>query len=172
VKLNSPVSLAAALWIAVIVGSPLAACQCKSASERAVEERNHDLSQLPQGVGGVMEQLAAEAAARRKEAETISIEAVLERSKVPSTPPHQVLGRTLLAHYCASAESSDGFTVTVCEYPSVEQATHGAAEAKLVHGAVSGWQAKARKKSLLEVVARSDAKPQSVQAVLTAFDEL
>lgn len=165
--MNSRVSLAAAIWIGVLSsGCP------KDSAEKAKEQRNRDLAALPQAVGGVGEQLAAEVASRSSDAETIRIEAVLERSKVPAAAPSQTLGRTLIANYCASAQSPDGFTVTVCEYPSAEQATRGLAEAKLVHGAVSGWQAKVKKKSLLEVVARTDAKVESVQAVIAAFDAL
>ncbi len=119
-----------------------------------------------------MEQLAAEAGSRSKDPETIAIETVVTKSGVAFDAPQQVLGRTVLAKYCASARTNDGFLITVCEFPSVEQAVRGAAEVTAVRGKLSGWQSKQRKKSTLEVVARSDAKKESVDAVLAAFDTL
>jgi hypothetical protein len=119
-----------------------------------------------------MEQLAAEAGARSKDPETIAIETVVTKSGVAFDAPQQVVGRTVLAAYCATARSNDGLTVTVCEFPSIEQAVRGAAELTAVRGKLSGWQARQRKKSTLEVVARSDATKESVDAVLRAFDAL
>lgn len=119
-----------------------------------------------------MEQLAAEKASRQQDGDTITIEAVMQKSGVTFDAPQQTLGRAVLALYCGTATSADGFTITHCEYPSLEQAVRGAAEIKTVRGATSGWTFKARKKSTLEVVARSDAKKESVDAVLAAFDAL
>ncbi|MBE2251876.1 MAG: hypothetical protein IAE78_20240 [Myxococcus sp.] len=168
-------SLLAPFWIAVCALPAAGGCQCresKPATAAVEEQRNRDLAALPQAVGGLMEQLAAEASAREKDADTLSLEAVVAKSGVAFEAPQQMLGRTVLARYCASARSNDGLTVTVCEYPSVDQAARGAAEVTAVRGKVSGWQAKQRKKSVLEVVARSDAKPESVASVLAAFDAL
>lgn len=119
-----------------------------------------------------MEQLSAESGARSRDADTIAIETVVTKSGVAFEAPQQVLGRTVLAQYCATARSNDGLLITVCEFPSVEQAVRGAAEVTALRGKLSGWQSKQRKKSTLEVVARSDAKKESVDAVLSAFDAL
>lgn len=119
-----------------------------------------------------MAQLTLEASSRTNDSETVRIEAVIERSKVQASAPEQVMGGPTLAQYCASATSPDGFSFTVCEYPSADQATRGAAEAKLVRGGMSGWQVKTRKKSVLELVVRSDAKQESVQAVIGAFESM
>lgn len=119
-----------------------------------------------------MEQLAAEKASRQQDGDTIAIEAVIQKSGVTFDAPQQTLGRAVLALYCGMATSPDGFTITHCEYPSLEQAARGAAEIKAIRGGTSGWTFKARKKSTLEVVARSDAKKESVDAVLSAFDAL
>jgi len=119
-----------------------------------------------------MEQLGAEAGGRSKDRETITIENVVAKSAITFDAPQQALGRTVLAQYSASARSNHGFLITVCEFPSVGQAVRGSAEVTAVRGKLSGWQSKQRKKSVLEVVARSDAKKESVDAVLAAFDAL
>jgi hypothetical protein len=119
-----------------------------------------------------MEQLAAEKASRLKDGDTIAIEAVIQKSQVAFEAPQQTLGRAVLALFCGTATSPDGFTIIHCEYPTLEQAARGAAEIKAVRGATSRWTFKARKKSTLEVVARSDAKKESVDAVLAAFEAL
>ncbi len=162
-------------WIALSAVFLASGCQCKPANRTPAlpdDQRNRDLSALPLGVGGLMEQLAAEAGARSKDPETIAIETVVTKSGVAFDAPQQVVGRTVLAVYCATARSNDGLTVTVCEFPSIEQAVRGAAELTAVRGKLSGWQARQRKKSTLEVVARSDATKESVDAVLRAFDAL
>ena len=119
-----------------------------------------------------MEQLAAEAGSRSKDAETIAIETVVAKCGLAFDAPQQVLGRTVLAKYCATARSNEGLIITVCEFPTAEQAARGAAEVTSVRGKLAGWQSKLRKKSLLEVVARSDAKKESVDVVLAAFEAL
>lgn len=158
------------IWISILALGLSVGCRDRAA--RAAEVRQRDLEALPVAVGGVMEQLGAEATARERSSETISLEAVIARSGEAFGAPQQVLGRTTLARYCASAESAAGFRVTVCEYPSVEQAGRGASEAKLVRGSSSGWQGQTRKKSVLEVVSRSNAEPQRVARVVAAFREL
>lgn len=176
---NPRAPLPAPFWIAVFALGLAGGCQCKQtlaepkpAAPVVNEQRNRDLAALRPPIGGIPEQLQAEADSRLKDAETITIEQVVETSKVTFEPRGQVLGRTVLALFCGTATSPDGFTVTVCEFPSLEQATRGAAEIAAVRGKVSGWQSKAKKKSVLEVVARSDAKKESVDAVLAAFDKL
>lgn len=165
--MNPRVSLAGLIWIAAF------SLGCtKGAAEKAKEQRVQDLAALPQAVGGAAAQLSLEASSRTNDSETVRIEAVIERSKVSASAPQQVMGRPTLAQYCATATSGDGFSLTVCEYPSADQATRGAAEAKLLRGAMSGWQVKTRKKSVLELVVRSDAKHESVQAVIGAFESL
>ncbi len=176
---NSRAPLLAPFWIAVFASAFVGGCQCKQplAEQKPVgpavnEQRNRDLAALRPPIGGIPEQLQAEADSRLKDGETITIEQVVEASKVTFEPRGQVLGRTVLALFCGTATSPDGFTVTVCEFPTLEQATRGAAEIAAVRGKVSGWQSKAKKKSVLELVARSDAKQESIDAVLAAFDKL
>ena len=175
---NSRAPLPAPFWIAVFALGLAGGCQCKQpvAEPKPVsfvnEQRNRDLAALRPPIGGIPEQLQAEADSRLKDAETVTIEQVVEASKVPFESREQVLGRTVLALYCGMATSPDGFTMTVCEYPTLEQAARGAAQVEAVRGKVSGWQSKAKKKSVLELVVRSDAKKESVDAVLAAFDRL
>lgn len=176
---NPRAPLPAPFWIAVFALGLAGGCQCKQplaepkpAVPAVNEQRNRDLAALRPPIGGIPEQLQAEADSRLKDAETVTLEQVIDASKVMFEPSGQVLGRTVLALYCGTATSPDGITVTVCEFPTVEQATRGAAEIAAVRGKVSGWQSKAKKKSVLEVVARSDAKKESVDAVLAAFDRL
>lgn len=176
---NSRAPLPAPIWIAVFALSLAGGCQCKQTLAEpkpvavdANEQRNRDLAALKPPIGGIPEQLQAEADSRLKDADTITLEQVVDASKVTFESRAQVLGRTVLALYCGTATSVDGFTVTVCEFPTLEQAARGATEIATVRGKVSGWQSKAKKKSVLEVVARSDAKKESVDAVLAAFDRL
>ncbi|MBM4780868.1 MAG: hypothetical protein GQE15_24490 [Archangiaceae bacterium] len=176
---NSRAPLPAPFWIAVFALGLAGGCQCKQtlADPRPVapvvnEQRNRDLAALRPPIGGIPEQLQAEADSRLRDSETITLEQVVEASKVPFEAQQQVLGRTVLALYCGTATSPDGMMATVCEFPTLEQATRGAAEIAAVRGKVSGWQSKAKKKSVLELVVRSDAKKESVDAVLAAFDRL
>lgn len=176
---NPRAPFVAPLWIAAFALQLAGGCQCKqtiaapAAPGPAVnEQRNQDLAALRPPIGGIPEQLQGEVDSRLKDAETVTIEQVVEASKVPFESRQQVLGRTVLALFCGTATSPDGFTLTVCEYPTVDQASRGAAEIAAVRGKMSGWQSKAKKKSVLEVVARSDAKKESVDAVLAAFDRL
>lgn len=174
-RLNPPASLAAPYWIAVFSLSLWSACQCRNAAPATVDvaqQRNQDLAALPVAIGGLAEQLAAEEKARKPDADTIRLEAVVERSGVAFGPAQQLLGRPTLAHYCAQARSTSGLAVTVCEYPSVDQARRGLEEAKLVRGKSDGWQGLHRKASVLEVIARSDAPKEHLTAVLQAFDAL
>jgi hypothetical protein len=176
---NPRAPFVAPYWIAVFALGLAGGCQCKQplADAKPVapvvnEQRNRDLAALRPPLGGIPDQLQAEADSRLKDAETITIEQVVEASKVTFESRQQVLGRTVLALFCGTATSPDGFTVTVCEFPTLDQATRGAAEIAALHSKMSGWQSKAKKKSVLEIVARSDAKKESVDAVLAAFDRL
>lgn len=119
------------------------------------------------------DQLRAEAGARTGDTATMeALIASLTKEGVTFTPPQQGFGKNLLAIYCATADSSDGMIITVCEYPSPEQARRGAEVAGLIGTKTSGFQSRVSKKSVLIVVARSDALPDHVAKVLSTFDVL
>jgi len=123
-------------------------------------------------MGGLNEVLAAEAAARLKDPETITLEAVkaaAEAKGVTFTGGQQVLGRTMLALYCANFDSADGLTVTICEYPTAEQAKRGEAETNLIQQTTAGHQSHLRGKSVLHLIVRSTVPKASLDAVLAAF---
>lgn len=86
--------------------------------------------------------------------------------------PRQSLGRTVLALYCASADSPSGLAVTVCEYPGVEQAKRGLTEVTAVRGKMTGWQATVAKQSVLELLVRPGVPTEKVEAVRAAFQRL
>lgn len=165
-----PNRVGASVWCLVaIVG--LSGCKCAEPNkpDAGDVQREADLSVLPQAGGSLQDQLAAEAAARTKD--TPTLEGVIERAAgVPFAAPRQSYGRKLLAIYCASVDSLDGLIVTVCEYPTPEQAKRGEAEANLLNAKLPGHQSRVRKKSVLHVVARSDTPATSVEKVLGAFD--
>jgi hypothetical protein len=144
---------------------------CKPNAE---EQRKRDLAALPQG-GSLPGQLQAEAAARLGDADTITFEklkAALEKDGVMLGPTRQVVARNQLAIFCAAADSNDGLIVTVCEYPSPEQAKRGEIEANLVADKIAGHSSKVRKKSVLHLVHRSDTPDAQVAKVFAAFERL
>ena len=127
---------------------------------------------LPQGVG-LEGQLAAEAAARSSEADTIRIEQVLGSladAGVGFGAPRQVMGRNYLALYCATAEGSAGELLTVCEYPSAEAAVNGERETNVMASKLTGHVSRVRKKSVLHLVRPSTTPQGTVDKILAAFD--
>ena len=148
-------------------------CTCSSSKESAEAQRAADLAKLPKGGGSLQDQLAAEAAARPRD--TASLEALttaLTKEGITFNAPRQLYGQKLLAVYCSAADSTNGLIVTVCEYPDAEQAARGLAEANLIGAKLSGYQSKVSKKSVLQVVARSDTPPEHVAKVLGIFEAL
>lgn len=144
-------------------------CKCPDPQR----QRQEDLARLPQGAGSLQDQLAAESAGRPRETGTLeALIAALTKDNISFNAPRQGFGKKLLASYCASADSSDGMIVTVCEYPTPEQAKRGEAEARLVGSLTAGYQSKVSKKSVLQVVARSTTPPEHVAKVLSIFDAL
>lgn len=164
--MRRPLSYAGAIWISLFVS---VGCQCRSSAEEVARQRQRDVEALPPTVGGLPEMLEAERGHRPTQGVTPTLEAVMARSGLTFEAPTQSLGRTVLALYCASASSSAGVTVTVCEFPGVEQARRGLGEVTAVRGQTTGWQAHVSQQSTLEVVARSDASKESVQRVVDAF---
>lgn len=145
----------------------LSGCKC------AERQRAEDLARLPQGSGSLQDQLAAEAAGRP--ADTVTLEAMiaaLTKEGVSFAAPRQGYGKKLLASYCASADSTDGMILTICEYPSPEQAGRGEAEGRVLGAQLAGYQSRVRKKSVLQLVARSDTPAAHVAKVLSTFDGL
>lgn len=144
----------------------LAGCKC-------ADQREQDLAKLPRASGTLQDQLAAEAAARPPDTATLeALTASLTKEGITFNAARQGYGRKLLATYCASADSTNGMIVTICEYPSPEQAARGEAEAKVLGAQLAGFQSRVRKKSVLQVVARSDTPPEQVAKVLSIFDGL
>ena len=136
-------------------------------------QRQEDLARLPTGGGSLDDQLLAEASARPGDTATLeALIASLTKEGVSFTAPKQGFGKKLLAVYCATADSNDGMIITVCEYPSPEQAKRGEAVAGVIGAQTSGYQSRVSKKSVLMVVARSDAPPEHVAKVLSTFDGL
>lgn len=135
-------------------------------------ERQRDVDALPPVVGGLNEMLDAERSHRPTHGVTATLEQLMAASGLSYGATRQTLGRTTLALYCASADSSVGLTVTVCEYPGVEQAKRGLAEATAVRGKMTGWQATVSKQSVLELLVRPDTPPEKVDAVRSAFEKL
>lgn len=164
----------------------MAGCKCaepKPADPQAVDkkvdvmnppvdvQRQADLAALPQTGGSLVDQLAAEAAARPKDTGTLeAVMAAVAKDGVTFGPTRQAWAQKQLALYCASADSTDGVLVTVCEYPSAEQAGRGEKESNIVQGKLPMHQSVVRKKSVLHVVPRSDAPPETVKKILAAFD--
>jgi hypothetical protein len=157
-----------------IVG--VSSCKCAESvaavdAGHAEKQREADLAVLPQAGGSLQNQLEAEAAARSKD--TATLEGVIERATkagVSFGPPRQAYGRKLIATYCGSVDSLDGMIVTVCEYPSAEQAKRGQAEGELINARIAGHQSRVHQKSVLFVVSRSDTPAESLAKVLSAFD--
>jgi hypothetical protein len=164
---------------AVLAIVSLASCKClKHGGEPTTfpaddAQRQADLAALPHGSGSLEDQLAAEAAARTKD--TLTLEGVLQavaNDGVAFGAARQVSGQKMLAVYCATADSFQGLIVTVCEYPSADQAKRGETEANLVANQTAGHQSRVRGKSVLHLVARSDAQQEHIAKVLAAFDSL
>lgn len=157
----------------------LAGCKCAETKpvdgaevekKAAAAQREADLAALPRAAGTLVDQLAAEAAARQPEAVSLEeLTVVLTQVGLTVGPPRQTLANKQLAIYCASADTSDGLLISVCEYPSDEQAQRGEVEANVVQNQLAGHQSRRKKKSVLHVVARSDTPPATVDKVLAAF---
>lgn len=157
------------IWIAVFLLTFGFGCRCQTPVD-ANEQRNRDLAVLPSVAGGIDEQLAAELAARP--AGVVTLEQVMARAQqrgVRFGAPRQIIARSVRALYCSSVESADGLILTVCEYPSAEQCERGEADVKQVQQAVPNHQTRRTGQSLLQVLSRSDTKPETVAAVLEAF---
>ena len=155
-------------------------CTCRPPSVPAVDagsvaelQRAADLALLPQAAGDFTAQQAAEALARTND--TPSLEGVIAgatKNGVRFNAPHQIYGRKLLALYCATVDSLDGAIVTVCEYPSPDQAKRGETEMKIIGSTMPGFQSAVRKKSVLQLVTRSDTPPGTIEQIRAAFDSL
>jgi hypothetical protein len=145
---------------------------CKCAESNPAAQRTEDLAKLPQGAGSLQDQLAAEAAGRPTGTPTLEALTAAVKDSVSVGMPRQVLGQKMLASYCASVDSSDGMLVTICEYPSPEQAKRGETESNLLFSKLVGHQSRVNKKSVLHLVARSDTPPEHVAKVLSAFEGL
>ena len=144
---------------------------CKCADPAA--QRQEDLARLPQGAASLQDQLVAEAAARPGATGTLeALMASLTKDGVTFNATRQGFGKKLRALYCASADSTDGMIVTVCEYPSPEQARRGELESKTLGAMVAGFQSRVSKKSVLQLVIRSDTPPEHASKVLSTFDRL
>ena len=142
-------------------------CKCAEA------QRKEDLERLPQGAGSLQDQLAAEAAGRPGQTPTLeALMAPLTKDGVAFGAPRQLYGKKLLATYCAAVDSLDGMIITLCEYPTADQATRGEAEAKLTGSLTAGFQSRVKRKSVLQLVSRSTTPPENVAKVLTTFDGL
>ena len=163
--------LAVCIFLAVSV---LPGCKCaETPAKPQTNQREEDLARLPQGAGSLEAQLAAEAAARPQGVPSLErLIAGLTDAGVSLGAPHQVMGQKQLATYCATADSLDGLIVTVCEYPSDEQAKRGEVEANVIASKIAGHQSRVRGKSVLHVVARSDTPQENVAKVLSTFDAL
>jgi hypothetical protein len=143
-------------------------------AENPAEQHTKDLAALPQAptVGG---QLEAEGKARLKDADTITLEQLEDVLKVQGLSfgeTRQLMAKQQLALYCARADSTNGIDVTVCEYPSADQAKRGETEGNIVMNKVAGHSSRVRKKSVLHLVRRSDAPDADVEKVFAAFEGL
>jgi hypothetical protein len=151
----------------------LSGCKCAEPKPNPEQLKQEDLARLPNGSGSLADQFAAEAAARPGETATLeALIASLTKEGQSFSAPKQGLGKKLFAIYCASADSTDGMIVTVCEYPSNDQARRGEAEARVMGSAMGGYQSRVSKKSVLQLVARSDTPPEHVAKVISTFDGL
>jgi hypothetical protein len=145
---------------------------CKCAESNPAVQRTEDLAQLPQGSGSLQDQLAAEAAGRPTGTPTLEALTGALKQTISFGALRQVYGQKMLASYCASVDSADGLLVTICEYPSPEQAKRGETESNLLFSKLAGHQSRVSKKSVLHLVARSDTPPEHVAKVLSTFDGL
>lgn len=154
----------------------LGGCRCRPGEavqgDAGNAQRDADLARLPQSGGSLGDQFAAEAAARPEGAPSLEKLAVaLAPAGLTFGPTRQVFGRKHLAIYCGSSDVG-GMTLTMCEYPSAEQATRGELESNQLFGLMSGHRSKVRKQSALHVVARSDVPAEQLAAVWAAFEAL
>ena len=142
-------------------------CKCAEA------QRQEDLARLPQSAGSLQEQLAAEAAGRPSDTPTLeALTTATAKAGIAYGAVRQVYGKKLLASYCASVDSLDGMIITVCEYPTEDQAKRGQAESELIGKLVAGHQSRLRKKSVLQLVTQSVTPVEHVAKVLSTFDGL
>jgi hypothetical protein len=146
------------------------ACKRNEAPDPAAQHAK-DLAALPraESLDGL---LVAESRARLQDSETVTLEqvaAALKAVGIELGPSRQLMARTQLALYCARANAPDGLDVTVCEYPSAEQAKRGEQEGNAVLDKVAGHSSRVRGKSVLHVVRRSDTPEADVEKVYAAF---
>lgn len=135
-------------------------------------QRELDLSRLPQAGGSLDDQLGAEAAARPSGTPSLELlTAALLPQGLSLGPPRQIYGRKHLATYCATAETT-GIIVTMCEYPTEEQAQRGERESNLMFDKMTGHRSKVRRQSVLHVVARSDVAAEQLGKIWAAFEAL
>ncbi len=127
-------------------------------------------------VAGTLDgQLAAEAAARLNDAETVTLErltAALEPQGVALGPPKQGMAKKHLALYCATADGSEGIIVTVCEYSTAEAAANGDRESSALTSKIAGHVSRVHGKSVLHLVRPSTVSEATVEKVLATFSAL
>lgn len=151
----------------------LGGCTCADPKADAAALRQEDLARLPHASGSLQDQLAAEAAGRPGGTPTIeALQAALTQEGLSFGGRRQGFGQKLLASYCGSVDTLDGMIITICEYPSPEQARRGQEETNIMGKVVAGYQSRVSKKSVLQLVARSDTPPENVAKVLSTFDGL
>lgn len=151
----------------------LAGCKCAEPKPSSDQLRQEDEARLPNAAGSLTDQLAAEAAARPPGTPTLeALIGLLTQEGIAFNAPRQGFGKKLLAIYCSSADSLSGMIVTICEYPSPEQAKRGQAESQLIGAKMPGYQSRLSKKSVLQLVARSDTPAEHVAKVISTFDGL
>jgi hypothetical protein len=148
----------------------LPACKRTETPDPAAQKAK-DLAALPraESLDGL---LVAESRARLQDSDTVTLELVAQALKAQGIelgPSRQLMARTQLALYCARADSPTGLDVTVCEYPSAEQAQRGEQEGNAVMNKVAGHSSRVRGKSVLHVVRRSDTPDADVEKVYAAF---
>ncbi len=129
---------------------------------------------MPQG-GSLQGQLVAESAARLHDPETPTLEA-LEAAVAPDhitfNATQQLMGTKHLALYCARAVSSNSVSVSICEYPSIDQAKRGETESNIVMNQVAGHTSIVHKKSVMHLVAPTTAPAPEVEKIKAAFNAL
>ncbi len=148
----------------------LGGCKCTESKDK---QREEDLARLPKPSGTLQDQFAAELAARP--GGTGTLEGLIEgltKEGITFNAPRQPFARKQLALYCNSVDSTDGMIMTVCEYPSPEQAKRGQAESEQLGKLTAGYQSRVSKKSVLQLISRSDTPPEHVAKVLRIFDGL
>ncbi len=148
-------------------------CKCADPKAEADALRARDLESLPHASGSLQDQLAAEAAGRPEGTATIeALQESLTRQGISFGGRRQGFAKKLLASYCGSVDSLDGMILTICEYPTPEQARRGQTETDIMGKVIAGYQSRVSKKSVLQLVARSTTAPENVAKVLSTFDAL